>query len=426
MGSVTRTEEQTAPSTPHEGALGREVLLVAFPEPRCLPVPPSGEPIGRDWLERFGVVDPKSSREHLVFDRRGGALRVADLGSRNGTWVNGERLAPNEPVSLDNGFVIRAGRTLFVFRDELSGPDAADAPLGTLVSPFGMRAVRAELARICSRSPSNVLIEGETGTGKELIAQAIAARLGRSKRYAAVNLAGIPAGVFDSQLFGYVPGAFSGGGKGSRGVFLAHDGGAVFLDEIGELPAELQPKLLRVLDNREVFPVGATEPRKVDLVLISATNRPLAEMVEAGTFRRDLHARLSAARIELPPLRERPEDIASIVWADASGRRVAYEPRLVEVEALERLMLHAWPANVRELVSVLQRISSLEPPPALRAWAVDQVLGPHPSHPNMVLTLQAVERALAAAQGNESAAARALGVTRGKLRRLLFRARVPR
>ncbi len=423
MPTDVRTEEQTGPMPPAETSRGREALLVVFPTSVALPVPPSGEAVGRDWLARFHVSDPKSSRDHIVLSRAGGVLRVADCGSRNGTWVNGQRLAPNEPVALDDGAVLRLGRTLLVYREELFGPDAAEPPLGALVSPFGMRAVRVELERMLSpRPPTNVLIEGETGTGKELVAAAIAERLGRAKRFAAVNVASIPAGVFDSQLFGYVPGAFSGGGKGSRGIFLAHDGGVVFLDEIGELPLDLQPKLLRLLDNREVFQVGATEPKKVDLVVVAATNRPLAEMVDQGTFRRDLLARLSAARVELPPLRERPEDILAIILAESAKRGTPLEPGAVEVEAVERLMLHAWPANVRELISVLHRVAAIDAPTALRAWAVDRVLGPRPQVAG-VLTRAAVEQALARTRGNESAAARVLGVTRGKLRRLLTRTR---
>jgi transcriptional regulator with PAS, ATPase and Fis domain len=235
-----------------------------------------------------------------------------------------------------------------------------------------------------------------------------------------VNVAGAPAGVFESQLFGYVAGAYSGSGRGSPGVIAAHEGGAVFLDEIGELPLELQPKLLRLLENREMLPVGATRPVPADVLLITATNRSLEEMVERGAFRRDLLARLEAGRIELPPLRERRENIVAIMGALAARRGVALDPRAAEVEAVERLLLHAWPANVRELATTLDRTAAIEPLPRLRLATVERVLGAQPTSARKgQLTPDSVAQALAASSGNESEAARRLGVTRGKLRRFL-------
>lgn len=414
--SRERTEEHTAPARP-TSAGGREVLLVAFPTSQCLPVPPSDEQVGREWLATNRIDDSKASRHHVVFTRRGGVLRITDLGSRNGTWVNGSRLRANEEVGIEDGFIIRIGRTLLVYRRAFLGPDVPSAPIGTLVSPFGLWETRAELTRVLSQNPGNVLVSGETGTGKELLAFAIAQMASRGDRYAPINVAGVPAGVFESQIFGYVPGAFSGSGRGSPGVVVAHDHGAVFLDEIGELPLDLQPKLLRLLDNREVFPVGANAPKKVDVLLIAATNRSLPDMVEQGTFRRDLYARLAGAHIELPPLRERPEDIFAIAQATAASHG-GYDPRRVEVESVERLLLHPWPANVRDLAACLSQVAGFERPPSLPIWAIERVLGPTHSV-RAALTSNEVEQALRDAGGNESAAARRLGVTRGKLRRLL-------
>lgn len=202
-------------------------------------------------------------------------------------------------------------------------------------------------------------------------------------------------------------------------MIAAHDGGVVFLDEIGELPIELQPKLLRFLENGEMLPVGADRPTRADVVVVAATNRALERMVLDGAFRRDLFARLSAARIELPPLRERVEDIFPISQTLVARRGERFDPSVVDVEAVERLMLHPWLNNVRELSAVLERTAAIEPPPALRLTAVQQVLGPAPLRQAAALTVDRVESALAAAGGNQSRAARELGVTRGQLLRFM-------
>jgi transcriptional regulator with AAA-type ATPase domain len=397
----------------------RAALVVAFPKSAVLPLPISGEPVGREWLASLGSSDSRVSTRHIVFTRPGGGLFVEDVGSRNGTWVNGSRLSPGERVGLCDGAILRVGRTLLVYREDFVGTDAPSPPLGALVAPFGLRRVTEAIAAIGARRPTNVLIQGETGTGKELVALEVARAAGRANRYAPVNVAGMATGVFESQLFGYVPGAYSGSGKGSPGIFVANDGGAVFLDEIGELPLDLQAKLLRVLDNREVLPVGATKPTKVDLLIISATNRSLEDDVAAGTFRRDLHARLSASAIQIPPLRDRAEDLFAILLALAETHRITFAPTDIEVEAVEQLMLHAWPSNVRELASVVERAALVKGSPSLRLEFVESVLGARVEPSGTTVTREQVQQALAEAGGNESEAARRLGVSRGKLRRLL-------
>jgi DNA-binding NtrC family response regulator len=275
------------------------------------------------------------------------------------------------------------------------------------------------------RALPNVLIEGETGTGKELLAAAIAAKLGRARVYSAINMAAVPAGVFESHLFGHTANAFSGAGKASRGVLAAHMGGAVFLDELGELPLDLQPKLLRLLENREIHPVGAERPFVVDVLLIAATNRSLEEQVQRGAFRADLFARLASARIELPPLRERAEDIWSIAETLMMRRGTRLDAAQIEVEAVERLLLHSFAYNVRDLTATLERVFSLEPPPVFRRWAVERVLGSSPSAPSSrsaPLSAERIAETLTSCGNNETEAARRLGVTRGKLRRFLSRA----
>lgn len=419
----TETEDQPQPSV-DPSVRGREALIAVFPRAAASPVPYGREPVGRSWLEALGLPDRRVSERHLLFSRPGGQPFLEDAGSRNGTWVNGARLGPGERAALADGAVVRAGSTLLVFREELLGEFAPAPPLCRMVGPYGLRSVAEALAGFQRVAPSNVLIEGESGAGKELAAEAVAVALGRHGVYGAVNMAAIPASLFEAHLFGHTAGAFSGATKASRGFIAAHDGGTVFLDEIGELPAELQPKLLRLLENREVQPVGAERAHAVDLLLIAATNRPLEDAANQGTFRPDLLARLARARVDLPPLRERPEDLFAILQAGAAARGMPFLPELIEVESLERLMLHPWKLNIRELLAVLDRLLAIAPG-ALPLWAVERVLGPAPTslRPGALVAEQ-VAQIIALCQGNETEAARRLGVSRGKLRRFLARGRL--
>jgi DNA-binding NtrC family response regulator len=391
--------------------------VCTFPGIFAVPLPDAGTILGRSWLEEHGVSDTEVSTRHLAIDRRGGALRVADEASRNGTWINGARLTPHELVALDDGDVLRIGRTLFVYRPALSGGFDPSPPVGSLVGPFGLRAATSEIAGFSKGQGRTVLVEGETGVGKELVAHALASALGREKPFAAVNIASLARGVFESQLFGHVAGAFSDARSASPGIVVAHDRGTLFLDEIGELDLGLQAKLLRLIENREVLPVGASRSTSVDILLIAATNRNLEEMALSGTFRRDLLARLAMARVHVPALRERPEDIPSVALAltARAGETLAVEH--IEVEAMERLLLERWPNNVRQLEATLTAARRVDPEPGLRRWAIDKVLGPVAS-PKSALTKDALDLALRATDGNVSAAASSLGVSRGKVLRL--------
>ncbi len=405
-----------APETARRASPG---LLVAFPSPTALPLSPMGEPIGRAWFADHGHVDVEISNVHLSFVRRGTQLCALDERSRNGVFIDGERLAPGEPVPITDGALIRVGRTLLVFRESVTKPQPA-GPVGKLVGPWGLGGVRKALGQLHAAGARNVMIEGETGTGKELVAEAVAVALRRRDRFGVVNVAAVAGGVFEAQLFGWKRGAYSGSAEGGQGVLARHDGGAVFLDEIGELPLEVQPKLLRLLENREILAVGASAPTSVDVAIVAATNRDLDAMVGAGTFRRDLLARFDR-RIKIPPLRDRAEDIFAILSAVAAARRSPLLSERAEIEAVERLLLHDWPGNVRELDSIL---TDLEPPGALTLRAVEAVLGRlEPSSRGAPLTREVVERALAASGGNQMAAAKKLGVSRGRLLRVLQKLR---
>jgi DNA-binding NtrC family response regulator len=388
----------------------------------ALALPDSGTVIGRAWLAERGLADTEVSGAHARIDRAGGALRVADAGSRNGTWVNGSRLAPRDLTPIEPGSVLRLGRTIFVYREELQGSFEPAPSVGGLVGPYGLRGVAFPVAGLAQRHALNVLIEGETGVGKELVARATAAALGRATPFAAVNVAGVARGVFESQMFGHVAGAFSDARSAAPGIVVAHDGGTLFLDEIGELDLDLQAKLLRLLENREVLPVGAQRPVQVNVVVIAATNRSLEDMVERGTFRRDLFARLAMARIEVPALRDRCEDLFAVAAELARRAGSALAEETVEVEAIERLLLEPWPGNVRELDAALAAVRRVDPAPGLRLWALDEVLGASTGS-KTALTEEMVEAAVTAAGGNVTAAATSLGISRGKLLRYRKRAK---
>jgi hypothetical protein len=399
----------------------RPALVMAFPISTAAPLP-AGEPVGRAWLSALGAPDSEVSGKHLSVTRlRGGGVQVADAGSRNGTWVDGARLGPNEAVTLTDGATLRIGRSVFVYRERFRGPLAPSPPLGRMVGPYGLRTVADVLEAWRSKPPTNALIIGESGTGKELMAEELARVLGRGAPVA-VNVGAVPATLFEGQLFGHVAGAFSDARKASRGVVLAADGGVVFLDEIGELALDLQPKLLRLLENREVQPVGAERPQKVDVVIVAATHQPLEARVEAGTFRRDLYARLATAVVQLPPLRDRVEDLFAILQAVAAARGESLPAESIEVEALERLMTEPLPGNVRELVALYGRLRLRDPEPGLRQWALSEELGAPAPITGRALTRDKVDAALAASGGNESEAARLLGCSRGALRRFLSKA----
>ncbi|MCS6901129.1 MAG: sigma 54-interacting transcriptional regulator [Myxococcales bacterium] len=416
----TETEDHPRPQV-SPSRRGQEALIAVFPSLRGLPMPPRREAVGRSWLAAAGLVDRRVSEPHLVFSSPGGGCFVEDAGSHNGTWLNGVRLRPGERAALPDGTLLRVGSTLLLYREGLRGGLEPSPPLGRMIAPYGLRGLVEMLAGFQRIPPRNVLLEGESGTGKELASELIASTLGKRGTLGAVNLAAIPSTLFEAYLFGHVAGAFSGANRASRRVIAAHDGGAIFLDEIGELPLELQPKLLRLLENREVQPVGAERVTRVDVLVIAATNRSLEEAVRQGSFRADLLARLLQARVELPPLRERPEDVLTLVGAAAASRGFPLAAERVEVEAAERLVLHPWRLNLRELQATVDRLMALDPG-ALRLWAVEQVLGPPSPGPRAgMLVAEQVERVLAECRGNESEAARRLGVSRGKLRRFLAR-----
>jgi len=306
---------------------------------------------------------------------------------------------------------------------------AAALDSGGIVSQSpSMRQVMQSLAAVAP-SEATVLITGESGTGKELIARAIHNNSQRNKApFIAVNCAALTEGLLESELFGHERGAFTGAEGRRKGRFQSADKGTIFLDEIGEISAAMQSSLLRVLQEREIQPVGSDQTIKVDVRILGATHRDLARDVEQGRFRQDLFYRLNVVTLHLPPLRERPEDIPVLAgyflrkFAEKNHKQVkAFTP-----SAMRRLNAHSWPGNVRELENAVERavvlltgeyVEERDLPPVLQPGQAEDAasIGVPSGMTLEEMERQAIKAAIEAANGNKSEAARRLGITRKTL-----------
>jgi DNA-binding NtrC family response regulator len=281
---------------------------------------------------------------------------------------------------------------------------------------------------LVARSRSTVLIEGETGTGKELAARAIHDRSAqREMPLIRVNCAAIPESLLESELFGHVKGAFTGADSNRKGRFALADGGTILLDEIASLGPQLQPKLPRVLQEREIEPLGAERPQRVDVRVIAATNRELSRMVAEGSFQQDLFYRLSVIPIRIPPLRERRDDLPLLVehFLDKHARRLGKPVEGIHPDALAMLLDYDWPGNVRELENTLERAVVLSPDRQVGPESVSvipAVSAPRSELPSSQLKAnvewverESVRRALAASRGLKKDAAERLGLSQRAL-----------
>ncbi len=344
-----------------------------------------------------------------------------------------------KPFEIDHlALAIERGVTLARLKDEVQQLRRAVAPagFGTLIgeSPK-MTELYTVLAKI-AESTAPVLITGESGTGKELVARAIHEASSREGPFVAVNCAAMPAQLLESELFGHERGAFTDARSSKRGLFVTANGGTIFLDEIGELPLEIQPKLLRALQERVVRPVGATTEIEFDARVITATNRDLEAMVEQRTFREDLYFRINVLQVDLPPLRDRGGDVLVLarhfldrIAARAHKRIVGFSP-----EAAHKMIAYAWPGNVRELENCIERAVALasydhiqigDLPEKVRAFRSEHIVLAT-DDPTTLVTLEDLERryvarVLESVNGNKAAASRILGIERKTLYRMLER-----
>jgi len=314
------------------------------------------------------------------------------------------------------------------------GVAAPEQPGGILGASAAMRRAFALVHRVAS-SDASVLVHGETGTGKELIARAIHAQSARAKGpFVAVNCSAIQPNLFESELFGHVRGAFTDAKDNHRGLFLEANGGTIFLDEVGELPLELQPKLLRALQERTIRPVGSDKEFPFEARIVSATNRVLEDEIFEKRFREDLYYRLNVVRIDIPALRERVADIPILAqhFLDAFAAKQGLQPFKLAPAALAKLIAYPWPGNVRELENCMERATALcRPGEVGEADLPDKVRDHRPTafgiaanNDGEIVTVDALERAYVARAlsllgGNKTRAAQALGIDRRTLYRKL-------
>jgi len=344
---------------PEVKPLGVRVTITAGPEAgQSFPLARRVAVIGRSPAADVRLTDPTVSSFHFEASAVPGGVHIVDLESVNGTLYGGARL---ERAILPSGAMLNVGRS--IVRLDL---DAPFAPEATDIPQFGelrgasrpMRELFSMLERLC-RTDLGVLIEGQTGTGKELVARALHDK-GRTANgpFMVLDCTAIPPTLAESLIFGHEKGAFTGATDRRIGLFEAAQGGTIFLDEIGELPIDLQPKLLRVLERREVQRVGGSKPIPIQVRVLCATWRDLRAMINQGKFREDLYFRLAQARVSVPSLRERPDDIPLLVRYFLSKiPRDVQAARKIADDALEELARRDYPGNVRELKSTVERAS---------------------------------------------------------------------
>ncbi|MCP3142145.1 sigma 54-interacting transcriptional regulator [Pyxidicoccus xibeiensis] len=337
----------------------RLVVLSGTDAGKGYPLLPGRYRIGSEAGSDIVLPDRAVSRQHLILEVKDDSVRAVDPGSRNGSYCEGMRFSELE---VRPGAVLTLGTTELKLVPEheksrampLSTRDTFGGLVGT---SRRMREVFTLLERLAS-GESDVLIQGETGTGKELCAEAIHAESPRGRGpFVIVDLAGIPPALLESELFGHVKGAFTGANADRAGAFERAHGGTLFLDEVGELPLEVQPRLLRALERRQVKRVGANDYRTVDVRVVAATHQDLEGAVKAGRFRGDLFHRLAVLRVMLPSLREHPEDIPLLI--DTVLRRMGRPPSALSDQTRALLAQYPWPGNVRELRNVVDRVVSL-------------------------------------------------------------------
>ncbi|MFH1808708.1 MAG: sigma 54-interacting transcriptional regulator [Pseudomonadota bacterium] len=385
--------------------------------------------LGTHPSNELRLTDETVSRFHARIHQDARGLSVRDLGSLNGSYLGAHRV---EVGYLNDDDELRLGQTRLRVERLAEGFEVALSPNPRFGDLMGQSAAMRQLFAVLERiapTEASVVLEGESGTGKDLAARGVHAQSRRCRKPFVVFDCGAAApGLIESELFGHARGAFTGAASERPGVFEASHGGTVFIDEIGELPLDLQPKLLRVLEQREVRRLGENQVRPVDVRVIAATNRDLEKEVEAKRFREDLFYRLAVVRVHMPPLRERPDDIPVLIDHFLKDLATDGQIPVLSPEVRAALGRRPWLGNVRELRNAVARAVYL-PEDALRSQSlaqtsVDEVDTEVPYKVAKDRLLDAFERRylgalLASTDGNVSAAAKKSGINRTHLQAML-------
>jgi DNA-binding NtrC family response regulator len=356
--SDTQLATRASPNSARAGSEFTLLVLSGSASGQTLPIEGKIR-VGKAPDNDLVLSDDTVSRHHCELERRADCVWVKDLGSTNGTRIAGSKITE---ALAPAGSILRFGEVEVVVRATPQKADVQPSAATTFGSAIGeslpMRTVFGMLERIAP-TDGTVLIEGETGTGKDVLARSIHAASPRAKQpFVVIDCGAISYALIESELFGHERGAFTGAVAARRGAFESAEGGTLFLDEVGELPIDVQPKLLRVLESKEFRRVGGNKTFHTDVRVIAATKRDLKREVERGKFREDLYFRLAVVPIVVPALRTRREDIRGLVHLflkQSSHNDPTLGPLSMTDEAISALAAHDWPGNVRELRNVLER-----------------------------------------------------------------------
>ncbi|MBI4212334.1 MAG: sigma 54-interacting transcriptional regulator [Deltaproteobacteria bacterium] len=378
--------------------------------------------LGQDASNTLPIRDDFVSRQHCILLQDDDRLILQDLGSTNGTFFEGRRVTR---MSLPTKGEFRIGKTTVTFERSVATEKILPYRWARFKHMIGeskaMREVFTLLEKVAP-STAPVLIMGESGTGKEMTAQLLhELSLSPSGPFVAVNCGAIPSTMIESLLFGHERGAFTGAAERHEGYFEQANGGTIFLDEIGELPMELQTRLLRILEEKKLRRIGGKHDIAINVRIVSATNRDVADNVKQGKFRSDLFYRLYVIPVILPPLRERREDVVILAEHFLKLANTTRPFRFTQ-KALEKMKAHRWPGNVRELKNTIERAVLLAHHHELTEDDLDFM--PEVEQPACARNLgdaekEIVLKAMRSARGNQSEAARELGIARTTLRKKL-------
>ncbi|MBI2839425.1 MAG: sigma 54-interacting transcriptional regulator [Acidobacteria bacterium] len=374
--------------------------------------------VGREPDNDLVLSDPTASRHHIEILQRPEGHLLRDLSSTNGTLLDGLRV---REAFVPPNACVRVGTTDIKFVSAQHGEEPAPEFAGLYGQSEKMREVFRLISKVAS-TPLTALITGETGTGKELVARAIHKLSPRADApFIVFDCSAVPEELMENELYGHQKGAFTGAMNMKKGIFELADEGTVFLDEVGELSMQQQPKLLRFLERQEVRRLGSTQGLTVDVRVIAATNRYLDEEMQAGRFREDLFYRVSVIQIHLPPLRERPEDVPLLVQHFLQHRLPREHLKQFSGEAMTFLTEYEWPGNVRELRHLVDRAVLLSPGDTIESADLTALLYGASRRPagdgTLLADLEktAILRSIQDCGGNKVAAAKRLGISASTL-----------